>query len=80
MNARMRQVGEGAAGDPNRSAQILIALAKRDEIPDNLPLGVNATEMSVAQDRCLLEANLRWGGVSRLADFGEPFPVEFPQL
>jgi NAD(P)-dependent dehydrogenase (short-subunit alcohol dehydrogenase family) len=78
MNARMRQAGAGAAGDPDRAAQILVALAKRDDLPTNLPLGVNATEMSVAQDRRLLESDLRWAAVSRSADFAEPFPVELP--
>lgn len=78
MNARMRQTGDGPAGDPDRAAQILVALAKRDDLPANLPLGVNATEMSVAQDRRLLESDLRWAAVSRSADFAEPFPVEFP--
>ncbi|MFC8800940.1 SDR family NAD(P)-dependent oxidoreductase [Promicromonospora sp. NPDC057138] len=78
MNSRMRQGGAGTAGDPDRAAEILVALAKRDDLPDNLPLGVNATEMSVAQDRRLLESDLRWSAVSRSADFGEPFPVELP--
>lgn len=78
MNSRMRQGGAGAAGDPDRAAQILVALAKRDDLPTNLPLGVNATEMSVAQDRRLLESDQRWSAVSRSADFAEPFPVELP--
>ncbi|MFE7509339.1 SDR family NAD(P)-dependent oxidoreductase [Promicromonospora sp. NPDC057488] len=80
MNARMRQAGAGAAGDPARAAQILVALASRDDLPDNLPLGVNATEMSVAQDRRLLESDQRWSAVSRSADFGEPFPAELPAV
>jgi NAD(P)-dependent dehydrogenase (short-subunit alcohol dehydrogenase family) len=78
MNARMRQAGAGAAGDPDRAAQILVALAKRDDLPTNLPLGVNAAEMTAAQDRRLLESDLRWAAVSRSADFAEPFPVELP--
>ncbi|WP_036961290.1 SDR family NAD(P)-dependent oxidoreductase [Promicromonospora kroppenstedtii] len=78
MNSRMRQSGAGAAGDPNRAAQILVAVAKRDDVPEHLPLGVNATEMSVAQDRRLLESDQRWSAVSRSADFGEPFPVALP--
>ncbi|MFD6140379.1 SDR family NAD(P)-dependent oxidoreductase [Promicromonospora sp. NPDC060271] len=78
MNTRMRQSGDGPAGDPDRAAQILVELAKRDDLPTNLPLGVNATEMSVAQDRRLLESDLRWAAVSRSADFAEPFPVELP--
>ncbi|MFD6447391.1 SDR family NAD(P)-dependent oxidoreductase [Promicromonospora sp. NPDC060204] len=80
MNARMRQAGAGAAGDPARAAQILVALASRDDLPDNLPLGVNATEMSVAQDRRLLESDRRWSAVSRSADFAEPFPAELPAV
>lgn len=78
MNARMRQTGDGPAGDPDRAAQILVALARRDDLPTNLPLGVNATEMSVAQDRRLLESDERWSAVSRSADFAGAFPVEFP--
>ena len=78
MNSRMRQAGAGAAGDPDRAAQILVAVAKRDDLPEHLPLGVNATEMSVAQDRRLLESDQRWSEVSRSADFGEPFPVALP--
>ncbi|WP_020013805.1 SDR family NAD(P)-dependent oxidoreductase [Promicromonospora sukumoe] len=78
MNSRMRQSGAGAAGDPDRAAQILVAVAKRDDVPEHLPLGVNATEMSVAQDRRLLESDQRWSAVSRSADFGEPFPVALP--
>lgn len=78
MNSRMRQSGAGAAGDPDRAAQILVAVAKRDDLPEHLPLGVNATEMSVAQDRRLLESDQRWSAVSRSADFGEPFPVALP--
>ncbi|MFD7023116.1 SDR family NAD(P)-dependent oxidoreductase [Promicromonospora sukumoe] len=79
MNTRMRQAGAGAAGDPARAAEILVAVAKHDDLPDNLPLGVNATEMSVAQDRRLLESDERWGEVSRSADFGEPFPAALPK-
>ncbi|MFI8526577.1 SDR family NAD(P)-dependent oxidoreductase [Promicromonospora sukumoe] len=79
MNTRMRQAGAGAAGDPARAAEILVAVAKHDDLPDNLPLGVNATEMSVAQDRRLLESDERWGEVSRSADFGQPFPAALPK-
>ncbi|GAA2235134.1 SDR family NAD(P)-dependent oxidoreductase [Promicromonospora sukumoe] len=79
MNTRMRQAGAGAAGDPARAAEILVAVAKHDDLPDNLPLGVNATEMSVAQDRRLLASDERWGDVSRSADFGQPFPAALPK-
>lgn len=78
MNRRMRQTSEGPAGDPARAAEILVAVAKRTNIPEHLPLGVNATEMSVAQDRRLLADDLAWAPVSRSADFAEPYPAEFP--
>jgi NAD(P)-dependent dehydrogenase (short-subunit alcohol dehydrogenase family) len=78
MNARMRQSGDGPAGDPDRAAQILVRIAKRTSVPYHLPLGVNAAEMSIAQDRRLLAEDEAWRLVSRSADFAEPFPVEFP--
>ena len=46
--------------------------------PYHLPLGVNAAEMSIAQDRRLLAEDERWRAVSRSADFAEPYPAEFP--
>lgn len=78
MNRRVRQSDDGPAGDPQRAAEILVALAGRDDLPTNLPLGVNATEMSVAQDRRLLASDLAWAPVSRSADTGQPYPVPFP--
>ncbi|WP_431279970.1 SDR family oxidoreductase [Leifsonia poae] len=51
MNSRMRQNTQGPAGDPQRAAEILVRVAKRSDIPYHLPLGVNAAEMSIAQDR-----------------------------
>lgn len=78
MNRRVRQSGDGPAGDPDRAAEILVRLAQTDDIPHNLPLGVNATEMSVAQDRRLLTSDLAWAPVSRSADAAEPYPAPFP--
>jgi NAD(P)-dependent dehydrogenase (short-subunit alcohol dehydrogenase family) len=78
MNRRVRQSDEGPAGDPDRAAAILVEVAKRTDIPHNLPLGVNASEMSVAQDRRLLASDLAWAAVSRSADSAEPFPAAFP--
>ena len=78
MNARVRQSDHAPAGDPVRAAEILVAVAKRDDVPTNLPLGVTATEMSVAQDRRLLASDLAWAPVSRSADADEPYPAELP--
>jgi len=78
MNGRVRQGTTGAAGDPERAAEILVQVARRADIPEHLALGVNAVEFSVAQDRRLLEEDLKWRSVSRSADFGEPYPGEYP--
>ncbi|MFJ7246936.1 SDR family NAD(P)-dependent oxidoreductase [Kitasatospora sp. NPDC098652] len=78
INERLRQGGDGAAGDPDRAAGILVRMARRRDVPDHLPLGVNAVEASIAQDRRLLEQDTRWREVSRSADFAEPYPVAFP--
>ena len=80
MNSRMRQNTAGPAGDPVRAARILVELAKRDDIPQNLPLGVTASEMSIAQDTRLLAEDERWSAVSRSADAGQPFPAAFPTV
>jgi NAD(P)-dependent dehydrogenase (short-subunit alcohol dehydrogenase family) len=78
MNSRVRQSADGPAGDPQRAAEILVQVAKRRDIPDHLPLGVNAVEGSIRLDEHLLAEDRRWRDVSRSADFGEPYPVEFP--
>ncbi|GHA70484.1 short-chain dehydrogenase/reductase [Streptomyces tauricus] len=78
MNTRVRQTAEGPAGDPVRAAEILVRMAKRQDIPDHLPLGVNAAEGSIRLDRQLLQEDQRWREVSRSADFAEPYPVPFP--
>ena len=78
MNTRMRQNSSGIAGDPARAAEILVHIAKRADIPEHLPLGVNATELSIALDRRLLEDDRKWSAVSRSADFAEPYPADFP--
>jgi hypothetical protein len=78
MNTRVRQTNAGAAGDPHRAAQILVQIARRKDIPEHLPLGVNAAEGSIAADRKLLDDDLTWRLVSRSADYGEPYPMPFP--
>lgn len=66
------------AGDPARAAEILVRLSRRDDLPYHLPLGVNAVEGSIRQDETLLAQDRKWAAVGRSADFGEPYPVEFP--
>lgn len=78
MNARVRQGTAGPAGDPARAAAILVQVAKRNDIPYHLPLGVTAAESSIQLDEHLLAEDRRWRAVSRSADFAEPYPAEFP--
>ncbi len=78
INTRIRQSPDGPAGDPARAAAIIVQVAKRRDIPHNLPLGVNATEGSIALDERLLAEDRKWRAVSRSADFAEPYPVPFP--
>jgi hypothetical protein len=78
MNSRVRQSNDGPAGDAARAAAILVQVAKRHDIPDHLPLGVNAAEGSIRLDEQLLAEDRRWRDVSRSADFSEPYPIELP--
>jgi NAD(P)-dependent dehydrogenase (short-subunit alcohol dehydrogenase family) len=78
MNSRVRQSADGPAGDPARAAEILVQVAKRRDIPDHLPLGINAVEGAIRLDEHLLTQDRKWQQVSRSADFGEPYPVMPP--
>ena len=78
MNSRVRQSTAGPAGDPARAAEIVVQVAKRHDIPYHLALGVNAAEASVRLDEHLLADDRKWQEVSRSADFGEPYPPDFP--
>ncbi len=78
MNSRVRQSAAGPAGDPARAAEIIVQVAKRRNIPYHLPLGANAVDASVRLDEQLLAADQKWREVSRSADFGEPYPPQFP--
>jgi NAD(P)-dependent dehydrogenase (short-subunit alcohol dehydrogenase family) len=78
MNTRVRQNPDGPSGDPLRAAEILVRVAKRRDIPYHLPLGVIAAEASIRLDEQLLGDDRRWRDVSRSADSGQPYPVEFP--
>jgi NAD(P)-dependent dehydrogenase (short-subunit alcohol dehydrogenase family) len=78
MNGRLRQGPNSSPGDPERAAAILVQVAQRQDIPDNLTLGVVASEMAIAQDKNLLAEDQRWAPVSRSADVGQPYPAQFP--
>jgi NAD(P)-dependent dehydrogenase (short-subunit alcohol dehydrogenase family) len=78
MRAAASQSGAIMAGDPQRAAEILVKMTRRQDIPYHLPLGVNAAEGSIALDQRLLSDDRKWREVSRSADFSEPYPVPFP--
>jgi NAD(P)-dependent dehydrogenase (short-subunit alcohol dehydrogenase family) len=78
MNDVLRQGPDTSPGDPDRAAAILVEVAQRHDIPNNLSLGVVASEMTIAQDEQLLASDTRWAAVSRSADAGQPYPATFP--
>ncbi|MBV9796284.1 MAG: SDR family NAD(P)-dependent oxidoreductase [Actinobacteria bacterium] len=78
MHRRMRANTTGAAGDPERAAEILVEVVKRDHLPSHLLLGVNAINMALDYSRRQLDEATAWENVSRSADFAEPYPAGFP--
>jgi NAD(P)-dependent dehydrogenase (short-subunit alcohol dehydrogenase family) len=78
MNSRMRQTGDGPAGDPDRAAEIIVQAVHRTDPPSHLLLGVTAVEMALDYSRRQLAEATAWEPVSRSADFSEPYPAEFP--
>ena len=68
----------GAAGDPQRGAEIIVQAVKRDYLPSHLLLGVTAVEMALDYSRRQLAEATAWQDVSRSADYAQPYPAEFP--
>lgn len=67
-----------AAGDPQRAAEILVRVVKRENLPSHLLLGALAVEMAQNYSRAQLEEAATWQEVSASADFGRAYPVELP--
>lgn len=66
------------AGDPERAAEILVRVVKRQHMPSHLLLGAGAVEMALDySERQLTEADA-WHGVSASADFDAEYPVDLP--
>ena len=78
MHRRVRASTTGAAGDPERAAEIIVEAVKRDYPPSHLLLGVTAAEMALAYSRRQLAEASAWEPVSRSADHAQPYPAEFP--
>ncbi len=78
LHALVRQGSVGAAGDPQRAAEIVVRAVARTHPPTHLLLGVNAINMALDYSHRQIEEATAWAEVSRSADFGEPYPVELP--
>ena len=74
MQRRVRANSAGAAGDPDRAAEIIVRAVKRDRPPTHLLLGVNAVEMALDYSRRQLAEASAWEKVSRSADYAELYP------
>jgi hypothetical protein len=74
----LRASRAGAAGDPERGAEIIVQAVKRDNPPSHLLLGVNAVEMALEYSRRQVDEASAWQDVSRSADYAQPYPAEFP--
>jgi NAD(P)-dependent dehydrogenase (short-subunit alcohol dehydrogenase family) len=67
-----------AAGDPKRAGEILVRMVRRHELPTHLILGAGALQMAQSYSQSQLTQSDAWAEVSRSADFGQPYPVDFP--
>ncbi|HEY0817119.1 MAG TPA: SDR family NAD(P)-dependent oxidoreductase [Pseudonocardia sp.] len=78
---RMAQLRDQApAGDPDRAAEIIVEVVRRDNLPSHLLLGVNAVEMALAYSRAQIAEATAWEKVGRSADVVEPYPAPLPPL
>jgi NAD(P)-dependent dehydrogenase (short-subunit alcohol dehydrogenase family) len=78
MHRRVRDNPSGPAGDPERGAEIIVQAVKRDNVPSHLLLGQTAVDMALDYSRRQLTEATAWENVSRSADYGQPYPAEFP--
>ena len=78
MHRLIRASTTGPAGDPGRGAEIIVQAVKRDNPPSHLLLGQNAVDMALDYSRRQLAEASAWEDVSRSADYGQPYPAEFP--
>ncbi len=78
LHSRTRGAAEGAAGDPDRAAEIITRVVALENLPSHLPLGAGAVEMALADSRRETDEVTAWAQVSRSADFGQPYPAVLP--
>lgn len=76
--ARRLRGGAKSAGDPDRAAEIIVSVVKRQNIPTHLLLGDGATAMAIAYSGHQLIEARQWNNVSTSADFDRAYPVQMP--
>ncbi|KOG65859.1 oxidoreductase [Streptomyces griseoflavus] len=72
--------GSRTAGDPDRAAEILVRVVKRDDLPTHLLLGETAARMALDYSRQQIAEAEAWQAVSVSADFGAEYPVGLPEV
>ena len=68
----------GAKGDPDRAAEILVRVAKSDNVPTHLLFGAGAAKMALDYSQSQIVEASAWQAVSASADFGAEYPVDLP--
>jgi NAD(P)-dependent dehydrogenase (short-subunit alcohol dehydrogenase family) len=69
--------GTSQAGDPERAAEILVRVARRDNLPTHLIIGGFAARLALDYSRSQIAEATEWESVSASADFGAE-RVELP--
>jgi NAD(P)-dependent dehydrogenase (short-subunit alcohol dehydrogenase family) len=76
---RMLSSSPATAGDAKRAGEILVRVLKRQTLPSHLILGGGAVQMAQSYSQSQLAEAATWESVSRSADFGQKYPVDFPE-
>jgi len=69
--------GTDQAGDPDRAADILVRVAKRQTVPSHLVFGGYAAHLAIDYSKAQIEEATTWEAVSASADF-DADRVQFP--
>jgi NAD(P)-dependent dehydrogenase (short-subunit alcohol dehydrogenase family) len=78
MHRRVRTAAGGAAGDPERGAEIIVQAVRRGNPPSHLLLGATAADTAISYSRRQVAEATTWLDVSRSADYAQPYPAQNP--
>ena len=78
MHRRVRTATAGAAGDPQRGAEIIVQAARRGNPPSHLLLGAAAAEIGIGYSRRQIAEAAARQGRCRSADYAQPYPAQYP--